>query len=123
MTDITSKDNAPPASAGPRMEKRSVRVSAVGVAALVVLLIAVVAAFFVYPSLVDVVVWAVLIIFLVILVIVVAYFLIAAIVAVPMYASKGEQVQKGAAYSLDDVKSVKESSSEQPNDGEQNGKQ
>ena len=32
--------------------------------------------------------------------------LIAAVIAVPVYAAKGEQVQKGASYSLDDVKPV-----------------
>lgn len=34
------------------------------------------------------------------------------IMAIPMYAAKGEQYQDGVDYSLSDVKSVKESSSE-----------
>ncbi|MBR4685437.1 MAG: hypothetical protein IKP04_02790 [Candidatus Methanomethylophilaceae archaeon] len=40
------------------------------------------------------------------------------IIALPMYAYKGEQYQEGVDYSLSDVKPVKESSSEDDNDDE-----
>lgn len=36
------------------------------------------------------------------------------LLAIPMYVAKGEQYQDGVDYSLDDVKPVKESSSEDP---------
>jgi len=36
------------------------------------------------------------------------------IIAVPMYVAKGNQIQDGVDYSIDDVKSVKESSSDDP---------
>ena len=55
----------------------------------------------------------------VIAIIVVAIIVIALIIAglmfflaIPMYVKKGEQYQEGVDYSIDDVKSVKESSSE-----------
>jgi hypothetical protein len=34
------------------------------------------------------------------------------VIAIPMYVKKGEQYQEGVDYSIDDVKPVKESSSE-----------
>lgn len=55
-----------------------------------------------------------LIIFIVIAIVVIALIIagVMFIIAIPMYMAKGEQYQDGVDYSLSDVKPVKESSSE-----------
>lgn len=55
-----------------------------------------------------------LIIFIVVAIIVIALIItgVMFIIAIPMYVKKGEQYQEGVDYSIDDVKPVKESSSE-----------
>ncbi|MBR4226168.1 MAG: hypothetical protein IKR86_05260 [Candidatus Methanomethylophilaceae archaeon] len=49
-----------------------------------------------------------------IVVIALVVYAIMIIVAVPMYIAKGEQVQEGVEYGLDDVKPVENSSSDDP---------
>jgi len=76
-------------------------------------------------ALIGVVVWAltnpdilkatiniVLIIVVAIVIIALVVYGIMLIMAVPVYIKKGEQYQEGVDYNIDDVKSVKESSSE-----------
>ncbi len=55
-----------------------------------------------------------LVIFIVAAIIVIALIIagVMFIIAIPMYVKKGEQYQEGVDYSIDDVKPVKESSSE-----------
>ena len=55
-----------------------------------------------------------LIIFIVVAIIVIALIIagVMFVIAIPMYVKKGEQYQEGVDYSIDDVKPVKESSSE-----------
>jgi len=57
---------------------------------------------------------ATLIIFIVVAIIVIALIIagLMFVLAIPMYVKKGEQYQEGVDYSIDDVKPVKESSSE-----------
>ena len=93
-------------SGGPRMERRSVKWSAVALGVMAALLVVLVALFFIYPDLLVSIIWIVLIIIVALVVIGLLIALIAAVIAVPVYAAKGEQVQKGASYSLDDVKPV-----------------
>ena len=55
-----------------------------------------------------------LILFIVVAIIVIALIIagLMFVLAIPMYVKKGEQYQEGVDYSIDDVKPVKESSSE-----------
>ncbi len=48
------------------------------------------------------------------MVIAIVAYAIMLIIAVPMYIAKGEQVQEGVDYSLDDMKPVENSSSDDP---------
>ncbi len=56
---------------------------------------------------------ALLIVGAIVVIAIVAY-AIMLIIAVPMYIAKGEQVQEGVDYSLDDMKPVENSSSDDP---------
>ena len=62
----------------------------------------------IFEAVMNVVIFAVAAIVVIILIIIGIMF----IMAIPMYAAKGEQYQDGVDYSLSDVKPVKESSSE-----------
>ena len=84
----------------------------VGIAIGVILLVIAVAYALSQPGVLETVASAAVII---VLAIVGIAFIIGAVIvlsAIPMYAYKGEQYQENVDYSLDDVKSVKESSSE-----------
>ena len=63
------------------------------------------------PSILEDILLVVILIVIVIAAIVVIAFAVMMILAIPFYFLKGEQYQEGGSYDLDDVKSVKESSS------------
>ncbi len=81
---------------------------AIGVIALIALAVWALTNPDVLSTLVTLVIVIVAVIVLIAIIIVGAMF----ILAIPMYAAKGEQYQDGVDYSIDDVKPVKESSSE-----------
>lgn len=89
--------------------------SAAGFVVIAVMIVVIIAAL-VYalsqPGVLESVVNIVIIAVIVIAAIVIIGYVVMAIIAIPMYAYKGEQYQEGVDYNLDDVKSVKETSSE-----------
>ena len=84
----------------------------VGIAIGVILLVIAVAYALSQPGVLETVASAAVIIVLAIVGIAFIIGAFIALSAIPMYAYKGEQYQENVDYSLDDVKSVKESSSE-----------
>ena len=101
--------------AGDNMKKAKTGKSAwgfVGIAIGVILLIVAVAYALSQPGVLETVATAAAVIILAVVGIVIIIGAVIALTAIPMYAYKGEQYQENVDYSLDDVKSVKESSSE-----------
>lgn len=90
------------------IEKRSTVGSAVGIAAVGLVIIAAVAAISLIPGLLKNVILVSIIIGIAIVLICVIIALIAGVISLPMYAYKGETYQSSASYSIDDVKSVSE---------------
>ena len=78
----------------------------------IVVLIALVAYVLMRPGVLEAALTAGVIILIAIVAIILIIYAVMAIIAIPMYAYKGEQYQKGASYELDDVKSIKEKDSE-----------
>ena len=83
---------------------------------LVVVIVAVVGivawVFVTYPDVLENLVYAILIIIGAIIVIAVAICLLMMILAIPFYIKKGETYQDDVSYDMDDVKSVKETDSD-----------
>ena len=100
---------------GDNMKKAKTGKSAlgfVGIAIAVILLIVAVVYALSQPGVLETVATAAAVIILAVVGIVIIIGAVIALTAIPMYAYKGEQYQENVDYSLDDVKSVKESSSE-----------
>jgi len=99
------------------LKKKSTAKSGVGILLLIVgaiIAIALIAYALMIPGVLESVATAAIIIIGVIIAIAIIAYAIMLIIAVPMYIAKGEQVQEGVEYSLDDVKSVENSSSDDP---------
>ena len=79
----------------------------------VVIIAAAAAALFLIPGALESLVWVLVIIGIAIAAIVAIIFIFMVILAVPMYVAKGEEYQTDISYSIDDVESVKETSSEE----------
>jgi len=80
---------------------------------IVVIVAAAVAALFLIPGALDTVAWIIAIVLIAIVAVAVVVFVFMVILAVPMYVAKGEEYQTDISYSIDDVESVKETSSEE----------
>lgn len=78
----------------------------------VVIIIAVAAYLILNPDILKDLLYVALIVLAAIVAVVLIVFAVMLILAVPMYAYKGEKYQDGISYDLDDVESVKETSSE-----------
>ena len=94
------------------------KVAGTGKSALMMLLVVVIigvaiAALFLIPGALESVIWVLVIIGIAIAAVVAVIFVFMVILAVPMYVAKGEEYQTGISYSIDDVESVKETSSEE----------
>jgi len=89
----------------------------VGIAAMVIIIIAAIAYILIQPGVLESLASILVIAIIVIVAAIVIVYLAMMIMAIPLYAIKGEQYQEGVDYSLKDVKPVKESSS----DDKQNG--
>ena len=94
------------------------KVAGTGKSALMMVLVAVIiiaalAALFLIPGALESVMIIIAVIAIAVLAIAAVIFLCMVVLAVPMYAAKGEEYQTGISYDLDDVKSVKETSSEE----------
>ena len=94
------------------------KVAGTGRSALMMLLVvaviaAAIAALFLIPGAIDSVVWILAIIGIAIVAVAAVIFVFMVILAVPMYVAKGEEYQTDISYSVDDVGSVKETSSEE----------
>ena len=87
--------------------------SALMMVLIVVIIGAAIAALFLIPGVLDSLLIILAVIGIAILAIAAVIFIFMVILAVPMYAAKGEMYQTDIDYSLDDVKSVKETSSEE----------
>ena len=77
------------------------------------IIIAAIAALFLIPSALESVMIVIAVIAIAIVAIVAVVFLCMVVLAVPMYVAKGEEYQTDISYSIDDVESVKETSSEE----------
>ena len=78
-----------------------------------VVVIAAIALLFLIPGALESLAIVLMIIGGAIAVLVVAFVIITVVLAIPMYAYKGEEYQTDISYSIDDVESVKETSSEE----------
>lgn len=93
----------------PEIERRGTGGSAVGlliIAASVIALIAVVAWAFMQPGFFDEVVNIAAIVLVALVVVLIVSYIVFGVLAVAMYASKGEIVQKGVDHSLEDIRGV-----------------
>ncbi|MBQ6547863.1 MAG: hypothetical protein IJL79_02830 [Candidatus Methanomethylophilaceae archaeon] len=79
----------------------------------VVVIAAAIAALFLIPGALESIVWILVIIGIAIVAIAAIIFICMVVLAVPMYVAKGEEYQTDVSYSIDDVESVKETSSEE----------
>ena len=79
----------------------------------VVVIAAAIAALFLIPGALESIVWILVIIGIAIVAIAAIIFICMVVLAVPMYVAKGEEYQTDISYSIDDVESVKETSSEE----------
>ena len=79
----------------------------------VVIIGAAIAALFLIPGAIESVIWVLVIIGIAIAAVVAVIFVFMVILAVPMYVAKGEEYQTDISYNIDDVQSVKETSSEE----------
>ena len=94
------------------------KVAGTGKSALMMILvaaivIAAIAALFLIPGALESVIIVLAVIAIAIAAIVAVVFIFMVILAVPMYVAKGEEYQTDVSYSIDDVESVKETSSEE----------
>ncbi len=80
---------------------------------IIAVIAAAIAAIFLIPGVLDGVVWVLVIIGIAILVIAAVIVIFTVVLSVPMYMAKGEEYQTDTSYSIDDVKSVGETSSEE----------
>ena len=83
--------------------------SAAGIALIVLMVVVIVAAIsyaLMQPGVLESVVTIVAIVAVVAVALIVIGYIVMALMAIPMYAYKGEQYQEGVDYSLDDVESV-----------------
>ena len=87
--------------------------SALMMVLVVVIIAAAIAALFLVPGALESLIWILVIIGIAIVAVVAVIFVFMVILAVPMYVAKGEEYQTGISYSIDDVESVKETSSEE----------
>ena len=79
----------------------------------VVIIGAAIDALFLIPGALESVIWVLVIIGIAIAAVAAVIFVFMVILAVPMYVAKGEEYQTDISYSIDDVESVKETSSEE----------
>ena len=77
------------------------------------IVIAAIAALFLIPGALDSVMMVLIVIAIAIAAIVAVVFICMVVLAVPMYVAKGEEYQTDISYSIDDVESVKETSSDE----------
>ena len=94
------------------------KVAGTGKSALMMLLVGVIigaaiAALFLIPGALESVIWVLVIIGIAIAAVAAVIFVFMVILAVPMYVAKGEEYQTDISYSIDDVESVKETSSDE----------
>ena len=94
------------------------KVAGTGKSALMMILvaaivIAAIAALFLIPGALESLVIVLAVIAIAIVAIAAVIFLCMVVLAVPMYVAKGEEYQTDISYSIDDVESVKETSSEE----------
>ena len=97
------------------VKKAGTKLSAAGLLLIAVGTIAVIAAvallLFYNPDVLQNLLWILLIVIAAIVVIAIVVWIAMALLAIPMYAMRGEQYQENVDYSLDDVESVKEKDS------------
>ena len=86
--------------------------SALMMVLIVVIIAAAIAALFLIPGALESVLIVLAVIAIAIVAIAAVIFICMVVLAVPMYVAKGEEYQTNISYDLDDVKSVKETSSE-----------
>ena len=77
------------------------------------IIIAAIAALFLIPGALETTMIVIAVIGIAIVAIVAVIYIFMVILAVPMYVAKGEEYQTDISYSIDDVESVKETSSEE----------
>jgi len=87
--------------------------SALMMVLVVAIIAAAIAALFLIPGALESLVIVLVVIAVAIAAIVAVIFLCMVVLAVPMYVAKGEEYQTDISYSIDDVESVKETSSEE----------
>ena len=87
--------------------------SALMMVLVVAIVIAAIAALFLIPDAFENLMIALAVIAIAIAAIVAVVFIFMVILAVPMYVAKGEEYQTDVSYSIDDVESIKETSSEE----------
>ena len=87
--------------------------SALMMVLVVAIIAAAIAALFLIPGALESLVIVIAVIAIAIVAIVAVIFLCMVVLAVPMYVAKGEEYQTDVSYSIDDVESVKETSSEE----------
>ena len=87
--------------------------SALMMVLVVAIIAAAIAALFLIPGALESLVIVLAVIAVAIVAIVAVIFLCMVVLAVPMYVAKGEEYQTDISYSIDDVESVKETSSEE----------
>ena len=79
----------------------------------VVIIAAAIAALFLIPGALETTIIVIAVIAIAIVAIVAVFYICMVVLAVPMYAAKGEEYQTDISYSIDDVQSVGETSSEE----------
>ena len=89
-----------------RTERQSTVGSAIGIALVILAIVAGVAAIFVFPQILESIVWILIVIAAVIMVIGLGLALISGLMVLPMYAMKGVEYQTDMSYSIDDVNGV-----------------
>ena len=87
--------------------------SALMMVLVVAIIAAAIAALFLIPGALESLVIVIAVIAIAIVAIAAVIFLCMVVLAVPMYVAKGEEYQTEISYSIDDVESVKETSSEE----------
>ena len=94
-------------------KRESTGKSALMMVLVVAIVAAAIAALFLIPGVLESVIWILVIIGIAIVAVVAVVFVFMVILAVPMYVAKGEEYQTDISYSIDDIESVKETSSEE----------
>ena len=95
------------------IERAGTGKSALMMVLVVAIVIAAIAALFLIPDAFENLMIVLAVIAIAIAAIVAVVFIFMVILAVPMYVAKGEEYQTDISYSIDDVESVKETSSEE----------